>query len=112
MKWRSERGREVQVLKSPRPQRPTAHARNLTITPHALTPSRIYKLYTEKMSVGFGFSAGDFIAALNLVGTVASALRDSRDASGQFAELVAHLDILEKALIEVNNLDLEDAQIA
>ncbi|KAK3386172.1 hypothetical protein B0H63DRAFT_192709 [Podospora didyma] len=64
------------------------------------------------MSAGFGFSAGDFIAALNLVGTVASALRDTCDASGQFAELVAHLDILEKALIEVNNLDLDDEQIA
>jgi hypothetical protein len=40
------------------------------------------------MSVGFGFSAGDFIAALQLVGTVIDALRDSEDSSAEYRSLI------------------------
>ena len=40
------------------------------------------------MSVGFGFSAGDFIAALELVGTVINALREAGGAGAQYRELI------------------------
>jgi hypothetical protein len=39
------------------------------------------------MSVGFGFSAGDFIATLSLVGTVIDALRSSGAAGAEYREL-------------------------
>lgn len=64
------------------------------------------------MSVGFGFSAGDFIAALNLVGTVIDALRDSGEAGSQYRELVRQLLTLETALMQVKRLDLDDSQYA
>jgi hypothetical protein len=43
------------------------------------------------MSVGFGFSARDFIAAIELVATVMDALRDSGDSSSEYRELVRQL---------------------
>jgi hypothetical protein len=49
------------------------------------------------MSVGFGFSAGDFIAALELVATVIDALRESGDASLEYREIVRQLYSLETA---------------
>ncbi|KAK3898325.1 hypothetical protein C8A05DRAFT_38090 [Staphylotrichum tortipilum] len=51
------------------------------------------------MNVGFGFSAGDFIAGLDLVATVIDALRESGDASRQYRELVRELHSLETALL-------------
>lgn len=62
------------------------------------------------MSVGFGFSVGDFIAVLKLVGTVIDALRESSSASTSFRSLIAELYALETALLRVNRLDLDDAQ--
>jgi len=62
------------------------------------------------MSVGFGFSAGDFIAALNLVGTVISALQDASGAGSEYRELVRELCTLESALLRVKNIELEDSQ--
>lgn len=41
------------------------------------------------MPVGFGFSAGDFIAAIQLVSTVIDALRDSGDSSTEYRALIS-----------------------
>jgi hypothetical protein len=64
------------------------------------------------MSVGFGFSAGDFIAALELVATVIDALRDSGDSSTEYRELISQLLTLETALIAVKRIELDDVQHA
>ena len=62
------------------------------------------------MSVAFGFSAGDFIAALNLVGTVIDALRDSGDASLEYRELIRELYTLEQGLFRVKRIELDESQ--
>ena len=64
------------------------------------------------MSVGFGFSAGDFIAALGLVKTVISALEDSGNVSIEYRELLGELRSLETALIRVKGLEIDDSQYA
>jgi hypothetical protein len=64
------------------------------------------------MSVGFGFSAGDFIAAINLVSTVVNALRETGDSSGEYRELMGQLYTLETALLRVKRLDLDESQQA
>jgi hypothetical protein len=64
------------------------------------------------MSVGFGFSAGDFIAALELVHTVINTLRDSGDSSTEYQALIRQLYTLESALIRVKHLELDDVQHA
>ncbi len=60
------------------------------------------------MSVGFGFSVGDFLAALRLVGTVIDALRESSHAGSSFRSLLDELYALESVLIHVKRLDLDD----
>lgn len=62
------------------------------------------------MSVGYGFSAGDFIAAIELVGTAVDALRSSGNAGAEFWELVSQLLSLELALIQVKRLEFEESQ--
>jgi hypothetical protein len=64
------------------------------------------------MSVGFGFSVGDFIAALELVADVIDALRESGEASKRYRELVRQLDSLESVLLRVKRLELDEAQYA
>ena len=64
------------------------------------------------MSVGFGFSAGDFIAALNLVGTVIDALRESGRSSSTYRDLIGELYSLESALLRVKRVELDDSQHA
>ncbi|CZR53653.1 uncharacterized protein PAC_03533 [Phialocephala subalpina] len=64
------------------------------------------------MSVGFGFSAGDFIAALQLVSTVIDALRDSGDSSTEYRALISQLFTLETALLTVKRLEVDDEQHA
>ncbi|KAF4627334.1 hypothetical protein G7Y89_g10823 [Cudoniella acicularis] len=64
------------------------------------------------MSVGFGFSAGDFIAALELVATVVDALRESGEASHKYRELVRQLYTLETALLQVKRLEFDESQHA
>ncbi|KAL3417993.1 vegetative cell wall protein gp1 [Phlyctema vagabunda] len=61
------------------------------------------------MSVGFGFSAGDFIAALQLVGTVIDALRNSGDSSTEYRTLIEQLYTLQSALLGVKRLELDDS---
>lgn len=64
------------------------------------------------MSVGFGVSAGDFIAAIELVGTIIDSLRRSGSASSEFRELISQLLSLEAALLEVKRLEFEVSQYA
>jgi len=52
----------------------------------------------EQMSVVFGFSAGAFIAAIELVVTVIDGLRDSDNSSSEYCELVRQLYTLETGL--------------
>jgi hypothetical protein len=61
------------------------------------------------MSVGFGFSAGDFISALELVATVVDALRESGESSTEYRALVSQLQVLETVLLRVKSLELDDA---
>jgi Fungal N-terminal domain of STAND proteins len=68
--------------------------------------------FTPPMPVGFGFSVGDFIAALELVGTVIDALRDSGSASAEYRELLRVLYSLEMALIQVKRLEVHESQHA
>lgn len=62
------------------------------------------------MSVGFGFSAGDFIATLDLVGTVINALQRSFRFDAAYRELIHQLYTLEDALRRVERLDLGEEQ--
>lgn len=62
------------------------------------------------MSAGFGFSVGDFIAALKIVSDVIDALRDSGDSSNQCRSLIRQLFDLETALLHVRRLELDDSQ--
>jgi hypothetical protein len=64
------------------------------------------------MSVGFGFSAGDFIAALDLVATVIDALRDSGQSSTEYRELISQLLTLQAALRAVERVEVDDVQHA
>lgn len=64
------------------------------------------------MSVGFGFSAGDFIAALNLVTTVLKSLRDAGGSSAEYQSLISQLYALETALLRVKQLEVDDSQYA
>jgi hypothetical protein len=62
------------------------------------------------MSVGFGFSVGDFLAALKLVGTVIDALRESSNSGPAYRELLNELYSLETALLCVKRIDLDEVQ--
>jgi hypothetical protein len=62
------------------------------------------------MSVGFGFSAGDFIAAIELVATVIDALHDSGNSISEYCELVRRLYTLETPLLRVKQPDLDESQ--
>lgn len=64
------------------------------------------------MSVGFGFSVGDFLAARELVSTVIDALHDNGEAANEHRELLRQLYSLETALIHVKRLDLDDYEHA
>jgi len=58
--------------------------------------------------MSFGFSVGDFIAALELVGTVIQSLRESSGAKSEFRGLVHELYGLETALLRIKHLDLDE----
>ncbi|KAF1962785.1 hypothetical protein CC80DRAFT_512106 [Byssothecium circinans] len=62
------------------------------------------------MSIGFGFSVGDFLAALKLVGTVIDALRESSNSGSAYRELLNELYSLETALLRVKRIDLDESQ--
>ena len=62
------------------------------------------------MPVAFGFSVGDFLSALQLVGTVIDALRESGGAGPEFRELIQELYTLESILLRVKRLELDGEQ--
>lgn len=61
------------------------------------------------MSVGFGFSVGDFLAAPNLVETVIDALRETSEARTSFRSLIDELYALESALLRVKRHDVDNS---
>jgi hypothetical protein len=60
------------------------------------------------MSLGFSFSSGDFLAAIEVVGTVVDALRSSGNAGAEYRELICQLLSLESALIQVKRLEVDE----
>lgn len=64
------------------------------------------------MATPVGFSAGDFIATIEVVKNVIKALRESGGAAAEYRELIYELYGLETALLEVKALDLEVEQRA
>jgi len=62
------------------------------------------------MPVGFGFSVGDFLAVLTLVGTVIDALRESSHVSASFYSLINELFALETSFLRVKSLETDDDQ--
>ena len=60
--------------------------------------------------MSFGFSVGDFIDALEVIGAVINGLRESEDSGPQYRELVNQLYSLETALLQVKQLELEEEQ--
>jgi hypothetical protein len=60
--------------------------------------------------MSFGFSVGDFIAALEVISTVINALRESGESGPQYRELVSQLYSLETALLQVKQMELEEEQ--
>lgn len=62
------------------------------------------------MSVGFGFSDGDFLATLKLISTIIDALRESSQSSSAFQELLNDLCALETTLIHIERIDFEESQ--
>lgn len=64
------------------------------------------------MSVGFGFSVGDFIAAIQLVRTVIDALSTSSHSSVELQELLRQLQSLDTALREVETLQVDESLFA
>lgn len=53
----------------------------------------------------FGFSVGDFIAAINLLKETTKALREVSGATSQFQSTILDLNLLEKVLTSVQRLD-------
>ena len=61
------------------------------------------------MSVGFGFSVGDFVAAIKIVATVSEALSSSSKSSVELRELFRQLHSLETAFREVKLLEVNES---
>ena len=61
--------------------------------------------------MSFGFSIGDFIAVIELVGTIIKAVRETGGASTDFRELVHELSALETALLSVQQCEIDEPQI-
>ncbi|KAI9778368.1 MAG: hypothetical protein M1816_004126 [Peltula sp. TS41687] len=64
------------------------------------------------MPVGFGFSIGDIISGLALVKDIIEALQESGGASAKYQGLIRELYGLERALLEVKRLELDESQQA
>ena len=62
--------------------------------------------------MSFGFPAGDFIAAIELVAKVIDALRESGGSGSEYREIVRQLYSLETALLQVKRLEVNPAQNA
>ncbi|KAH9904482.1 hypothetical protein F4778DRAFT_780457 [Xylariomycetidae sp. FL2044] len=55
--------------------------------------------------MSFGFSVGDFVAALQLIGRVTAALRECGGSGAEYRELMTELYELERALLAVKQLE-------
>jgi hypothetical protein len=64
------------------------------------------------MAATFGFSVGDFIQAVYLVKDVVQALRESSGSSQEFIEIINRLYCLERALLDINNLQIGSEDFA
>lgn len=62
------------------------------------------------MTVPFGFSIGDFVAGIGLVQDVIGALQASSTSTARYQGLISELFTLERALLEVKKLGLDDKQ--
>lgn len=62
------------------------------------------------MSIGFGFSVGDFLATFKLVRTVIDTLRESSNSGSAYRELLNELCSLETALLRVKRIDLDESR--
>jgi hypothetical protein len=62
--------------------------------------------------MSFGFSAGDFITALELVAIVIDALRDTGRAATQYRGVLKQLHSLQTALVAVRTLDIDESLVA
>ncbi|KAF2088805.1 hypothetical protein K490DRAFT_38059 [Saccharata proteae CBS 121410] len=62
------------------------------------------------MAASFEFSAGDFIAGINILIESINAIKDSAGSSAQFIGLNRELYGLERALLEVNALEIDASQ--
>ena len=62
--------------------------------------------------MSFGFSVGDFVAALQLVGTVIQSVSEVGGAKAEFRELVQQLYSLQSALLKVKQLEFDVEQEA
>lgn len=60
----------------------------------------------------FGFSVGDFLSGINLIREIIKALEDSAGSSAEYRELIKGLYSLERALLEVKALNLDESQYA
>jgi hypothetical protein len=58
----------------------------------------------------FSFSLGDFIAGIDLIRDLITALHDSAGAKFQYRRLIAELTNLECALIEIRDIKVDDFQ--
>jgi len=58
---------------------------------------------------GFGFSVGDFISGLELIRQLIKALEDSSGSSKEYRDLIRELYSLERALLEVKHLNVDDS---
>ncbi len=58
----------------------------------------------------FGFSVGDFVAGINLGRELIKALGDSAGSSAEYLALIKELYSLERALLEVKHLNLDESQ--
>ena len=59
------------------------------------------------MSVGFGFSVGDLIAAIGLIKVSIEAIKDGKGASAEYQLLETELDSLESGLTAVEELSVD-----
>jgi hypothetical protein len=60
------------------------------------------------IAMSFGFSATDFVKAIELVASLVDALRASGEARSRFSDLIGELYALESTLIQVKRLRLPD----
>ena len=62
------------------------------------------------MPASFGFSASDFISIIKLIRDITEALEDSAGSCAEYLDLIRELYSLERALLEVKGLELDESQ--